>query len=67
MWADLLAADAFSAFSKKDGTIKWGVGKKFLKKLLSKGSSKPFMELFVDFRGRKPNPNALMKQFGFVK
>ena len=67
MWALILAAGAFSAFVKKDGTIDWKMGKKFLKQLLSRGGSRPFMDSYVAFRGRKPNEDALMRQFGFMK
>lgn len=67
MWADVLAADAFSAFVTEYGTIEWKMGKKFLKELLSRGGSRPFMDSYVAFRGRKPNEDALMRKFGFIK
>ncbi len=67
MWADVLASDAFSAFVKEDGTINWDMGKKFLDELLSRGGSRPFMESYIAFRGRKPTEEALLRQYGFVK
>ena len=67
MWADVLAADAFEPFIGKDGAINWGMGKVFLEKFLCHGGSRPFMELYVDYRGRKPTEDALMKKYGFIK
>lgn len=67
MWADVLAADAFSAFMKEDGAIDWTMGKKFKEELLSRGGSRPFMESYVAFRGRKPTEDALMRKYGFIE
>ena len=67
MWADVLAADAFSSFVKEDGTIDWTMGEKFLNELLSRGGSRSFMESYEAFRGRKPTEDALMKRYGFIK
>jgi len=66
-WAEVLSVDAFSPFVREDGTIDWGVGKKFLDSILSRGGSRTMMENFVEFRGRKPTIDALLKQNGFMK
>lgn len=63
MWADVLAADAFSLFEEK-GILNAEVGKAFLDNILSQGGSRPPMELFEKFRGRKPKLDALLKQRG---
>ena len=36
----------------------------YRKNILEKGDSKPPMELFVDFMGREPDENALLKRMG---
>lgn len=65
MWADVLAADAFSLFEEK-GILNAEVGKSFLDNVLSQGGSRPPMELFENFRGRKPKLDALLKQRGIL-
>lgn len=65
MWADVLAADAFSLFEEK-GILNAEVGKAFLDNILSQGGSRPPMELFEKFRGRKPKLDALLKQRGIL-
>lgn len=67
LWAEVLSADAFSAFLREDGTIDWSVGRKFLNEILSREGSRPAMENFVAFRGRKPSIEPLLKQYGFVE
>lgn len=66
-WALVLAVDAFSPFIREDGTIDWGIGEKFLDELLSRGGSRPAMENFIAFRGRKPSTEPFLVQYGFVK
>jgi oligopeptidase A len=66
-WAEVLSVDAFSPFIQEDGTIDWGMGEKFLDEILSRGGSRPAMENFIAFRGRKPSIEPLLKQYGFVE
>jgi oligopeptidase A len=64
-WAEVLSVDVFSAFVRDDETIDWSVGQKFLDEILSCGGSRPAMENFVAFRGRKPSIEPLLKLLGF--
>ena len=64
-WAEVLSADAFLAFKKRQ-TIDYTVGREFMKKVLEKGGSKPAIDLFKDFRGREPKINALIKDLGLA-
>lgn len=69
MWADVLSADIFMAFKEesinsKANLLSVNTGSKFLKTYLSQGGAKPAMELFKDFRGRKPNINSLLSMKG---
>lgn len=63
-WAEVLDADAFSYF-KETGIFNPETAAKF-KTLLSKGGTEDPMELYIRFRGRKPEPEALLKRAGLV-
>ncbi|MFI3262127.1 MAG: M3 family metallopeptidase [Rikenellaceae bacterium] len=60
-WAEVLDADAFSLFKEK-GIFNKEVAKSFRENILSKGSSEDEMELFIKFRGRKPEIDALLNR-----
>ncbi|MBQ7576100.1 MAG: M3 family metallopeptidase [Bacteroidales bacterium] len=62
-WAEVLEADAFSLF-KERGIFDRGVAGEFRSKLLSKGGTVDAAELFRDFRGRDPQPDALLEKMG---
>ncbi len=64
-WAQVLAADAFSRF-EEEGIYNQQVGKAFLQSVLEQGGTREPMELFVEFRGREPKIDALLKQSGLV-
>ncbi len=62
-WAEVLAADAFSAF-EEEGIFNSAVSQRFLKAILEQGGSRDAMDAFVEFRGRKPKIEPLLKQLG---
>ncbi len=62
-WAEVLSADSFSAF-EEEGIFNPATGKRFRDEILARGSSRPAMESFVAFRGRKPDPAALLRHSG---
>jgi oligopeptidase A len=64
-WAEVLAADAFSAFEEQ-GVFNHAVAQKFLNSILEKGGSRDAMDAFVEFRGRKPKIEPLLKQSGLA-
>ena len=59
-WAEVLSADAFSAF-EQEGIFNAETGKRFLQCILQQGGSRPAMESFKCFRGREPKIDALLK------
>lgn len=63
-WAEVLDADAFAYF-KETGIFNPETARKF-KTLLSTGGTVDPMQLYVAFRGRKPDPAALLKRAGLV-
>jgi oligopeptidase A len=64
-WAEVLSADAFSAF-EESGIFNRETGEKFLKSILEQGGSREPMELFVEFRGREPSIDALLRHSGLA-
>lgn len=63
LWAEVLSADAFSAFEDTD-IFDSDTGQRFLHAILEKGGTQEPMELFVDFRGREPKIDALLRHSG---
>jgi oligopeptidase A len=64
-WAEVLAADAFSAF-EEEGVFNPQVSRRFLSAILEKGGSRDAMDAFVEFRGRKPQIEPLLRQLGLA-
>jgi oligopeptidase A len=70
LWAELLSADAFGEFEQHAGetgsVIDRSTGDRFRREFLAVGASRPALESFVAFRGRKPEPEALLRSHGLV-
>lgn len=64
-WAEVLSADAFEAF-EETGIFNRATGEKFLHAVLEQGGSREPMELFVEFRGREPRIDALLRHSGLA-
>jgi len=64
-WAEVLSADAFSAF-EETGIFNRDTGNKFLNSILEQGGSREPMELFIEFRGREPTIDALLHHSGLA-
>ena len=64
-WAEVLAADAFSAFVER-GAFDRVTARRFLDSILARGGSRDALESFVEFRGRKPEVAALLRQYGIA-
>ena len=62
-WAEVLEADAFSLF-KERGIFNREVAAEFRDKILSRGSIEDEDVLFRNFRGRDPEPDALLEKTG---
>ena len=68
-WAEVLSADAFSAFEDAgldDDAAIQSMGHKFRDTVLAQGGSRHPMEIFQDFRGRGPSTDALKRHTGLV-
>ena len=64
-WAEVLSADAYGRF-EEDGVLNASTGQRFLDEILAVGGSRPALESFVAFRGRKPTIDALMRHNGMA-
>lgn len=64
-WAEVLAADAFAKF-EENGIFDQKTGQAFLHCILEQGGSRNPMELFVAFRGREPQIDALLRRCGMA-
>ena len=64
-WAEVLDADAFSLF-QETGIFNKETATKFHDCILCRGGSREAMQMFVDFRGREPKVEALLKRSGLL-
>ncbi|KAK6144297.1 hypothetical protein DH2020_021117 [Rehmannia glutinosa] len=68
-WAEVLSADAFSAFEEagldNDQSLK-EMGYKFRETILALGGGKSPNEVFLEFRGREPTPDAFLRYNGLL-
>jgi oligopeptidase A len=62
-WAEVLSADAYAAF-EESGVLNPETGAKFRREVLGRGGSRPAMESFIAFRGRKPDMEPLLRHNG---
>ncbi|HEU4856514.1 MAG TPA: M3 family metallopeptidase [Rhodanobacteraceae bacterium] len=75
LWAEVLSADVFGAFEEHasansadggDGVIDPATGARFRDEFLAVGASRPALESFIAFRGRAPQPDALLRSYGLA-
>jgi len=64
-WAEVLSADAFSKF-EENGIFDKVTGQGFLHSILEQGGTRDPVELFVEFRGREPQIEALLRHSGIA-
>jgi len=62
-WAEVLAADAFSAF-EENGSFDSTTAERFRRSILASGGSRDTMDAYTEFRGRAPSLDALLIQAG---
>lgn len=68
-WAEVLSADAFSAFEEAGLENKekvTSIGRRFRDTVLAEGGSRHPMDVFKAFRGREPSTQALLRHRGLV-
>jgi oligopeptidase A len=65
LWAEVLSADAFDRF-EREGVFNRALGEAYRRAILAVGGSRPALESFVEFRGREPTPDALLRSYGIA-
>jgi oligopeptidase A len=68
-WAEVLSADAYSAFEESrggNGVLDPVTGSRFRDEILAVGGSRPAAESFRAFRGREPRIEALLRHNGMI-
>ena len=60
-WAEALDADAFEYFKEK-GIFNTEIADSFRKNILEKGNTEPPMDMYIKFRGKEPDPDALLRR-----
>jgi len=72
-WAEVLSADAYSAFEETrearpgaNGVLDPDTGARFRDEILAVGGSRPAAESFLAFRGRAPRVDALLRHNGMI-
>ncbi|MFT7723543.1 MAG: M3 family metallopeptidase [Roseateles sp.] len=64
-WAELLSADAWSAF-EEEGVFNAATGRRFLHEVLEQGGARDAIDNFKAFRGREPKIDALLRHQGMA-
>lgn len=64
IWAEVLDSDAFQAFVETGDIFNKEVAAKFRKEILSRAGQDEAMKLYVNFRGKEPGTDALLKNRG---
>jgi oligopeptidase A len=65
LWAEVLSADAFERFAEA-GVLDPATGAAFRRSVLAVGGSRPALQSFIEFRGREPDPGALLRSYGLA-
>ncbi len=64
LWSEVLDADAFDAFVETGNIFNTDVAEKFRKYILTPGGIDDAMQMYVNFRGKEPSIDALLKNRG---
>ena len=64
-WAEVLASDAFDRF-EEEGIFNTETGKQFRQKILAVGGKDTALDAFINFRGREPKIDALLRHQGWT-
>ncbi|NDY92202.1 M3 family metallopeptidase [Ideonella livida] len=64
-WAEVLSADAWSAF-EETSALDVATGRRYRQEILEVGGSRPALESFKAFRGREPRIDALLRHQGMA-
>ena len=66
MWSEVMDADAFGAFEEAGNIFDPAVAKRLHDDIYSSGGSRDPEDAYIAFRGRKPEPDALLRRRGLL-
>jgi peptidyl-dipeptidase Dcp len=66
MWSEVMDADAFGAFEEAGDIFAPAIARRLHDDIYSSGGSRDPEEAYVAFRGRKPEPDALLRRRGLL-
>jgi peptidyl-dipeptidase Dcp len=66
MWSEVMDADAFGAFEEARDIFDPAVAKRLHDDIYSSGGSRDPEEAYIAFRGRRPEPDALLRRRGLL-
>jgi len=66
LWSEVLDADAFQAF-RETSLLDSETAARYREHILSKGNTRPGMELYMNFRGRPPLIEPLLERRGLIQ
>ena len=67
LWSDVMAADVADAFVQSPGGhCDAGTAQRWRETILGVGNTVPADQTFRNFRGRDPDPDALLRRFGLT-
>jgi peptidyl-dipeptidase Dcp len=66
MWSEVMDADAFGAFEEAGNIFDPGVAKRLHDDIYSSGGSRDPEDAYIAFRGREPEPEALLRRRGLL-
>ncbi|MBN2662518.1 MAG: M3 family metallopeptidase [Bacteroidales bacterium] len=66
IWAEVLDADAYQAFKETGDVYNQDVAKAFRENILEKGGTDDPVKLYINFRGKEPNIDALLQKRGLL-
>ena len=67
MWSEVMDADAFGAFEEAGDIFDPKVAKRLHDDIYSSGGSRDPEDAYVAFRGREPEPDALLRRRGLLE
>jgi peptidyl-dipeptidase Dcp len=67
MWSEVMDADAFGAFEEAGNIFDPATAKRLLDDIYSSGGSRDPEDAYVAFRGREPEPDALLRRRGLLE
>lgn len=67
MWAEVLEADAFEAYKETGDIFNQDVATRFRKYILTPGGIDDAMDMYINFRGKKPDTKPLLRNRGLLE